>query len=158
MFIEIFLQINSNTHWLDASTVYGSTNSVMSTLRQFTGGLLKMTNDTVNKRQLLPISSTCTNKACFVCGNERCQKQFSLLIAVKSLFCLGDSRCTEQPQLTVMHTLWAREHNRIANSLSALNPTWNDETIFQEARRIVVAEVQHITYNEFIPNLISGFL
>jgi peroxidase len=93
-----------------------------------------MTNDTVNKRQLLPISTPCTNGACFICG---------------------DSRCTEQPQLTVMHTIWAREHNRIARSLSALKPTWNDETIFQEARRIVIAELQHITYNEFIPALLS---
>ncbi len=68
---------------------------------------------------------------------------------------LGDSRATEQPQLTVMHTLWHREHNRVAKALAALNPTWSDETIFQEARRIVVAEMQHIAYDEFIPALLS---
>lgn len=54
-----------------------------------------------------------------------------------------------------MHTLWAREHNRIAAKLSALNPKWSDETIFQETRRIVIAEIQHIIYNEFLPNLLS---
>jgi peroxidase len=54
-----------------------------------------------------------------------------------------------------MHTLWHREHNRVAKVLAALNPTWSDETIFQEARRIVVAEMQHITYDEFIPALLS---
>ncbi|XP_046637740.1 chorion peroxidase-like [Daphnia pulicaria] len=46
-----------------------------------------------------------------------------------------------------------REHNRVVKALSALNPTWSDETIFQEARRIVVAEMQHIAYDEFIPAL-----
>ena len=153
--------MNSNTHWLDASTVYGSTNAAMTSLRQFTGGLLKMTSDVVNKRQLLPISSPCTNNACFLCGKSL--KWFNRIpiiafIIIKiAIIYAGDSRCTEQPQLTVMHTLWAREHNRIANTLVTLNPTWNDETVFQEARRIVIAEIQHITYKEFIPNLISKF-
>lgn len=67
-------------------------------------------------------------------------------------FCVwleGDSRVNEQPQLTDIHTIWMCEHNRIANIFSNLNPTWSSETAFQEARRIVIAELQHITYNEF---------
>lgn len=54
-----------------------------------------------------------------------------------------------------MHTLWAREHNRLAHELGQINPHWNDETVFQEARRIVIAEIQHITYNEFLPTLLG---
>ena len=54
-----------------------------------------------------------------------------------------------------MHTLWAREHNRVAAELLKLNPTWTDEIVFQEARRIVVAEIQHITYDEWLPVLLS---
>jgi peroxidase len=126
--------MNQNTHWLDGSTIYGSDEDITDSLRSWESGQLLTSTDS-SGRQLLPVTSNCTNGACFIAG---------------------DSRATEQPLLTLMHTLWMREHNRVARRLASLNPTWTDETIFQEARRIVIAELQHITYAEWLPNLLGN--
>ncbi len=70
----------------------------------------------------------------------------------------GDLRVNEQTSLTVMHTIWVREHNRIATALSALNPQWGEERLFQEARQIVIAEIQKITYKDYLPLIIGSLL
>ncbi|XP_020619604.1 chorion peroxidase-like, partial [Orbicella faveolata] len=71
-------------------------------------------------------------------------------------FRAGDPRVNENQALMAMHALWVREHNRIAKLLHLLNPWYNDEKLFQEARRIVGAMIQHITYNEWLPALIPS--
>lgn len=67
----------------------------------------------------------------------------------------GDDRVNVHPQLAVIHTVWHREHNRVADKLARLNPDWSDEVLYQEARRIVIAEIQHITYKEWLPILLG---
>ena len=67
----------------------------------------------------------------------------------------GDSRVNEQPNLAILHTVFFREHNRVADDLARLNPGWNDERVYQEAKRVVNAEWQHIVYNEYLPILLG---
>jgi hypothetical protein len=62
----------------------------------------------------------------------------------------GDVRANENIALTALHTLFAREHNRIA---SMVPQTLSEETRFQIARRVVGAEEQYITYTEFLPDM-----
>ncbi|MBW2381308.1 MAG: peroxidase, partial [Deltaproteobacteria bacterium] len=67
----------------------------------------------------------------------------------------GDIRANEQVGLIAMHTLFMREHNRLAAEIAANDPALTGEEIYQEARRIVGALVQVITYNEFLPALLG---
>ncbi|XP_025778366.1 peroxidasin-like protein [Puma concolor] len=52
-------------------------------------------------------------------------------------------------------TLWLREHNRLAAELRALNPHWDGDTLYHEARKIVGAELQHITYSHWLPKILG---
>ena len=54
----------------------------------------------------------------------------------------GDIRVNVVPGLGWTHTTFMREHNRVANQLAAINEHWDDETIFQQARRIIAAQLQ----------------
>jgi len=131
-------QINQVTSFLDASLVYGSSKEAADDLRSFTGGLMKTSR--WNNVELLPFdhNSTCTKEK-------------------KNLFCYkaGDFRINMVPDLTSVQVVLLREHNRIAKIMQQIHPNWNDEEIYQETRRIVSAEMQHITYNEYLPILLG---
>jgi hypothetical protein len=83
-------------------------------------------------------------------------------LAPEDYFMAGDIRANEQPGLTALHTLFMREHNRLADEIAATLPAGTDlsdpavdEEIYQMARRIVGAELQAITYYEFLPALLG---
>ncbi|CAC5391002.1 PXDN [Mytilus coruscus] len=71
------------------------------------------------------------------------------------LIMLGDRRNDESPNLGLNHLLFVREHNRLSIKLHELNPCWSNEKVFQETRRIIIAQVQHITYNHFLPLVVN---
>jgi len=130
--------VNGITAYLDSSQIYGSEACEAANLRQ-DGGFLKTSQQDFRHKSLLPQFPK----------EADCRAQNGLC------FYAGDARVNEQPGLTAIHTVLVREHNYIVTKLGEMNPHWDDERRFQEARRIVVAENQHITYNEFLPRLLG---
>ncbi|XP_006889510.1 PREDICTED: myeloperoxidase [Elephantulus edwardii] len=141
--ITIRNQINALTSFLDGSMVYGSEDPLARDLRNLTNqlGLLKVNSRfRDNGRALLPFDNL---------HDDPC------LLTNRSVripcFLAGDTRSSEMPELTSMHTLFVREHNRLATQLKRLNPRWSGEQLYQEARKIVGAMIQIITYRDYLP-------
>jgi hypothetical protein len=136
-------QENEITSWIDGSMIYGSDDARASALREGDDSpfLASSTNN------LLPFNSQdLTNASGFVRDTQ-------------SLFLAGDVRANENVTLTAMHTLWMREHNRIAKQLMQNSARKNDNLsgtdIFEKARILVIAQIQKITYEEYLPALIG---
>lgn len=130
-------QINELTHFIDASNVYGSDDVRAAALRTNDGtGRLR-----VGTGDLLPFNTQGLPNGG---GTD------------PTLFLAGDVRANEQVGLIAMHTLFVREHNRLAQEINSNDPSLTGEEIYQEARRIVGALMQVITYNEFLPALLGS--
>ena len=134
-------QVNSNSAFLDGSVVYGSDKKRQNEMRTLDGtghlktstGNLMMFN--VNGLPNQPPPDRGLDPGLFFLG--------------------GDERSNENIALSTMQNLLVREHNFWADSIKAGDPTLDDTGIYQRARAFVVAEIQSITYRDFIPILLG---
>src|SRR5262249_3974434 len=141
-------QINAITSFIDGSQIYGSDATTAGILRTGLGGLLK-----TSAGNMLPFNSTDTANGGV--GTPIDMANASHIVQDSQLFATGDRRGNENIELTAMQTLFVREHNRIAAQLQTSHPGWSDEMLYQEARRLVGAELQIIVYTEWLPALLG---
>ncbi|XP_031551641.1 peroxidasin homolog [Actinia tenebrosa] len=136
-------QVNLKSAYIDASQIYGDDPTVFRDLRRSGTPFLRDRKHPKGRsfKNLLPkqIGGFCRTSN------------------VKTMPCFkaGDERTNENPGLGSMHTIWLREHNRIATELKKKNSHWTADTVFYETRKIVGAMVQHITYNELLPLILN---
>lgn len=143
-------QRNGASHWIDATQVYGHTEHEREDVRDPRDrAFLAVSAGGSRRRALLPTCAVAEINArepdsCDIanCGDG-------------CAFVGGDLRVNEMPALTVQHTAWVREHNRVAKELKEINPRWNDEQVFEEARRIVIATWQNVIFSEWLPILLG---
>lgn len=159
--------INQITSFIDGSSVYGSEDERAEFLRSFDKGQLKVSTGD-NGETLLMLNPT---------GEDALPNATGGLLG-DFQFLAGDVRANEQIGLVAVHTLFVREHNRLAidlyerlnagetelveqfNTFAATSDetdidVLHDEFIYQTARKVVGAQIQKITYEEFLPILIG---
>ncbi|EDV93848.1 peroxidase [Drosophila grimshawi] len=120
------------TAYLDLSSLYGNSVKQSQQVRLFKGGQLRTNH--ANGQQWLPVVQNHFGE----CGtNNEC-------------YSMPDKRNRFTPTIAVIQTVLLREHNRLAEQLSHLNPHYNDERLYQEARKINIAQYQKITYYEYL--------
>ncbi|MEO1661934.1 MAG: peroxidase family protein [Pseudomonadota bacterium] len=132
-------QENEITSWIDGSMIYGSDDARNAALRETGTPFLK-----TSAGNMLPFNTDSLTNANGPVADPT------------ALFLAGDVRANEQLGLTVMHTLFVREHNRIAQDLIDNDPGADVDAIYEQARRMVIAKIQVITYEEWLPALIGA--
>ncbi|MEH6347425.1 MAG: peroxidase family protein [Bermanella sp.] len=136
-------QENEISSWIDGSMIYGSDEERNSALRLSDNSPYLASS----AENLLPLNvDDLTNASGFISDTT-------------SLFLAGDVRANESVVLTAIHTLWMREHNRIAQLLEQQSRRDNNndsgQDIFEQARRLVIAKIQKITFDEYLPALLG---
>jgi hypothetical protein len=142
-------QVNTISSYIDAFAVYGGTPERLEFLRAG-----PVDGDLSNNSALLllpdgnlPTLDSRGNPAAApgmeIDGRLRAQPNRAVVA--------GDRRANENIALQATQNLFAREHNRIVGLLNARGTRLTEEQKFQLARRVVIAEQQFITYNEFLP-------
>ncbi len=138
--------INGITAFIDGSGVYGSEQPRADWLRTFTGGKLK-----TSEGNLLPFNTTTGQLDAEI--DPHSPTMAMPIPHVNKWFVAGDVRANENPNLTALHTIFMREHNRLCDMLAVQYPQWDDERLYQKARKIVGGIIQSIVYEEWLPSL-----
>jgi hypothetical protein len=117
---------NTETHWWDASQIYGANQDTQNAVRTFTNGKLKIGAD----GRLLPDP----------------HEDGIDLTGFNENFWFG---------LSCLHTLFTKEHNAICDVLRRENPTWDDQRLFDTAWLINAALMAKIHTVEWTPGIVN---
>ena len=116
--------VNRNSHWWDGSNIYGSTEAEQKILRTGTDGKIKVQDD----GRLFHDETT---------GTE-----------------LTGSRDNLWVGLSLLHSLFAREHNAICDMFKEAHGDWSDERLFRQARLVNAALMAKIHTIEWTPAIL----
>ncbi|XP_061532023.1 eosinophil peroxidase isoform X2 [Phycodurus eques] len=147
-------QLNAITSFVDASMVYGSSDNQALELRDHSSPLGSMARNSRHSDGELAYMPFLPRPQAHLdpCGPREGSTPRD---NGTSCFQAGDSRANEHLGMVVLHTLFLREHNRLVKELHDLNPHWSPDTLYQEARKIIGAIHQILTWEHYLPRILG---
>jgi Ca2+-binding RTX toxin-like protein len=139
-------QITEETSFLDLSMVYGSNQATLDLLR-----------DNQESHKLVTHSNGMLATAGDIVADSGNANAGSLLGfgPNPNSYATGDQRANQTPMLLTLQTIFAREHNRLADEIKAEHGDWSNDQVFDAARALNEAQWQSIVYREYLPKLLG---
>ncbi|RUS17744.1 heme peroxidase [Endogone sp. FLAS-F59071] len=137
--------INKNNGWVDFSLIYSDNQTQSSVLCTHTDGMLWLRNWIADGRAYANFTTADTNGVV--------DSDIAALPPMDPQYLMvsGDVRASEDIPLTVLYTIFIREHNYQAVQYQEIFPNATDEQLFQLARCYTIGEYQKIMYEEYLP-------
>ncbi|CAG8559381.1 2169_t:CDS:2 [Racocetra persica] len=156
---NVFIPVDSGNSYLDLSNIYGAKKDMADGLRTKKDGKLLLetyfgNGGAYNKA----LTNVTAERMAPSPGNTNVYPNLSPpSIRANDAMVAGDTRCSENIQLCIITTIWIREHNWWADKILNDDPSLkdNDEEIYQRARRMTIAEYQHVIINEYLPAVLG---
>ncbi|XP_078313072.1 dual oxidase 2-like isoform X3 [Crassostrea virginica] len=141
-------QLNEITPFIDGSLFYGPGKAWTDAIREFKHGYLKVRDPSMydNIKEQFPAD----NDIRLPFANPPPPADH-FLKPVSRFYRLGNPRGFENPFLLAFGVIWFRWHNQIAKDLGKNHTDWDDERLFEEARRRVIAHHQKIVMYDWLP-------
>jgi len=127
--------VNTESHWWDQSQIYGDDEAAQRSLRTGEHGKLKLTVQRIDGREDLRLEP---NPAPGLEGVDH--------TGAFDNYWVG---------LSMLHTLFTREHNAICDRLALEYPAWDDDRLFATARLVTCALTAKIHTVEWTPGILA---
>lgn len=149
---------NTSNHLVDLCSLYGLNRDQTLALRQRSqdpGQRGRLKSQTINNEEFAPFLFD---------ENGLVKDEFAGLDKVlgidkvtserkKTIFAFGGDRANISPMISMLNTLFLREHNRLAGEIERDHPDWDDERIFEVSRNCIIAMFLKIVIEEYLDHI-----
>ena len=146
-FTQPFPVENYRDGLLSGENIYSNNFLDQTALRSFQNGQLAACQQSSSRLEVPPYVRT---------GIPMTEQHFRSLFEGKNeFFKFGYALANESPWSITISIIFMRLHNQLARKVQRSNPRFNDEQVFQKAKKLTTAVYQKVVIYEFLPSFFN---